>query len=99
MQALQATTREPAAYLGALDSPGTIRPGRLADLVLLDADPLADIRNTRRDRQRPGGGPRRPGPPRGGVRAAVTHRQPGADSSGSGTPEGRAVPEPFSTGK
>jgi cytosine/adenosine deaminase-related metal-dependent hydrolase len=48
MQALQSATREPAAYLGALDSLGTIQPGRLADLVLLDADPLADIRNTRR---------------------------------------------------
>jgi imidazolonepropionase-like amidohydrolase len=47
MQALQSATREPAAYLGALDSLGTIQPGRLADLVLLDADPLADIRNTR----------------------------------------------------
>ncbi|PYP40324.1 MAG: hypothetical protein DMD43_08700 [Gemmatimonadetes bacterium] len=30
------------------DSVGTVAPGRLADLVLLDADPLADIRNTRR---------------------------------------------------
>ncbi len=30
------------------DSLGTIAPGKLADLVLLDADPLADIRNTRR---------------------------------------------------
>jgi imidazolonepropionase-like amidohydrolase len=39
---------ERAAYLGSLDSLGTIQPGRLADLVLLDADPLADIRNTRR---------------------------------------------------
>ena len=25
---------------------GTVEPGKLADLVLLDADPLADIRNT-----------------------------------------------------
>lgn len=48
MQALQSATREPAAYLGALDSLGTIHPGRVADLVLLDADPPADIRNTRR---------------------------------------------------
>ena len=50
MQALQAATREPAAYLNALDSLGTIAPRRLADLVLLDADPLADIRNTTRIR-------------------------------------------------
>lgn len=48
MQALQAATREPAAHLGALDSLGTVQAGRLADLVLLEADPLADIRNTRR---------------------------------------------------
>jgi predicted amidohydrolase YtcJ len=48
MQALRAATYEPAAYLGALDSLGTVRPGRAADLVLLRADPLADIRNTRR---------------------------------------------------
>jgi imidazolonepropionase-like amidohydrolase len=48
MQALQAATREPAVYLDALDSLGAVAPGRLADLVLLDADPLADIRNTTR---------------------------------------------------
>ncbi|CAA9379001.1 MAG: Amidohydrolase, partial [uncultured Gemmatimonadetes bacterium] len=47
MQAIKAATCEPAAYLGALDSLGTIHPGRAADLVLLDRDPLADIRNTR----------------------------------------------------
>ena len=45
---LRAATYEPARYFGMLDSLGTIAPGRLADLVLLDADPLADIRNTRR---------------------------------------------------
>ena len=48
MQALQSATGEPAAYLGALDSLGTVARGKLADLVLLDADPLADIRSTRR---------------------------------------------------
>ena len=31
-----------------LDSAGTVAPGKLADLVLLDANPLRDIRNTRR---------------------------------------------------
>jgi imidazolonepropionase-like amidohydrolase len=45
---LRAATDEPARYLGMLDSLGTIAPGKLADLVLLDANPLADIRNTRR---------------------------------------------------
>lgn len=46
--ALQAATREPAKYLGLLDTLGTIEKGKIADLVLLAADPLADISNTRR---------------------------------------------------
>ena len=48
MEALQTATRNAAAFFGTLDSAGTIGAGKLADLVLLDADPLADIRNTRR---------------------------------------------------
>ncbi len=48
MQALQTATRNPAQYLGNLDRAGTIAQGKQADLVLLDADPLAEIRNTRR---------------------------------------------------
>ena len=48
--ALRDATLEPVRYLGMLDSAGTIAPGKLADLVLLDANPLADIRNTRRIR-------------------------------------------------
>lgn len=47
---LVAATLEPARFLGLQDSLGTIAVGKLADLVLLDADPLADIRNTRRVR-------------------------------------------------
>jgi imidazolonepropionase-like amidohydrolase len=47
-EALRAATDGPARYLGAADSLGSIVPGQVADLVLLDADPLADIRNTRR---------------------------------------------------
>lgn len=46
--ALRSATWEPARYLGALDSLGGVAPGKLADLVLLEADPLTDIRNTRR---------------------------------------------------
>ncbi|HEU4763508.1 MAG TPA: amidohydrolase family protein [Gemmatimonadales bacterium] len=45
--ALQAATSGAAALIGA-DSIGTVAAGKVADLVVLDADPLADIRNTRR---------------------------------------------------
>jgi imidazolonepropionase-like amidohydrolase len=46
LQALQAATLNPARFLAATDSLGSVAPGKLADLVLLDADPLGDIRNT-----------------------------------------------------
>ena len=45
---LRAATLEPARHLGMADSVGVIAPGMLADLVLLDANPLVDIRNVRR---------------------------------------------------
>ena len=44
-QALSAGTRNPAIALGVPESFGTVEVGRRADLLLLDADPLADIRN------------------------------------------------------
>jgi imidazolonepropionase-like amidohydrolase len=47
-QALRAATTNAAMFLGRLDSLGTVARGKLADLVLLDADPLMDISNTRR---------------------------------------------------
>ena len=47
MQALQAATRNPGEYLGFADT-GTIEKGKRADLVLLEANPLADIKNTRK---------------------------------------------------
>lgn len=48
MEALASATRKPAEWLGLADSVGTVAPGKVADVVLLDANPLADIRNTRR---------------------------------------------------
>ena len=48
MEALQSATRNPARFLGRLNSTGTIEKGKTADLVLLDADPLADIANTQK---------------------------------------------------
>ena len=48
MEALQTATRNPARYFGLQDSLGVIEKGKLADLVLLEADPLKDIGNTRK---------------------------------------------------
>jgi hypothetical protein len=48
IQALRTATYNAAVYLDAVDSLGTVGQGKVADLVLLDADPLVDIRNTRR---------------------------------------------------
>ncbi|HUE90348.1 MAG TPA: amidohydrolase family protein [Vicinamibacterales bacterium] len=48
MAALQAATRNAARAFGLDRDLGTIEPGKLADVILLDADPLADIGNTRR---------------------------------------------------
>jgi len=47
LAALQASTRNAAQFMGQLNRRGTIEPGKIADLVLLDKDPLADIHNTR----------------------------------------------------
>ena len=46
LEALRAATIGPAEYLGRLDQLGTIEVGKFADLVLLDANPLDDIRAT-----------------------------------------------------
>jgi hypothetical protein len=48
MRAIQAATGRAAEVMRKSAEIGTIRPGRYADLVLLDADPLADIRNLRK---------------------------------------------------
>ena len=46
--ALRAATVNPAVFLGAADSMGKVASGYVADLVLLQGNPLLDIRNTRR---------------------------------------------------
>ena len=46
MQALQAATRNAAEFSGKLNVLGTVEEGKIADLVLLDANPLLDITNT-----------------------------------------------------
>jgi imidazolonepropionase-like amidohydrolase len=50
LEALRAATIGPARVAGGADSLGSIAPGKLADLVLLDGDPLVDVANTRRIR-------------------------------------------------
>lgn len=46
MAALQAATIGPARFMGQAERRGTVEVGKVADLVLLDRDPLADIHNT-----------------------------------------------------
>jgi len=48
MEALQTATVNPAKFLGMEDRLGTIEKGKIADLVLLNANPLDDIRNTQK---------------------------------------------------
>jgi len=48
LEALTAATRNGAEVLGISDSYGTIAVGKVADLVVLSADPAADIRNSTR---------------------------------------------------
>ena len=47
-QVLESTTRLPAEWLGTIGDRGTVEAGKRADLVLLDANPLDDIANTRK---------------------------------------------------
>ena len=47
LRALQAATIEPARWFGKTDEFGAIAEGQAADFVILDADPLVSISNTR----------------------------------------------------
>jgi len=48
LEALQAATLNAALFMNATDKYGSVASGKIADVVLLDADPLKDIRNTTR---------------------------------------------------
>jgi len=48
VEAIHAATGASARILGADKDLGTIEVGKWADLIVLDADPLVDIRNTRK---------------------------------------------------
>lgn len=48
LEALRSATLNAAMFFGKANDIGSVAPGRFADLVLLDADPLADIRNVAR---------------------------------------------------
>jgi imidazolonepropionase-like amidohydrolase len=48
MSALQTATINPAKYAGKEKESGTVTQGKIADLVLLDANPLKDISNTKK---------------------------------------------------
>jgi imidazolonepropionase-like amidohydrolase len=50
LEALQSVTLDAAQFLGRTDEFGTVANGKDADLVLLDANPLDDIRNTQKIR-------------------------------------------------
>lgn len=45
-EVIERATRRSARFLRISDSVGTVERGKVADLVLLEADPLEDIRNT-----------------------------------------------------
>ena len=48
MDSLQTATSGPAKFFGTESASGSIAPGKVADLLLLSANPLDDIRNTRK---------------------------------------------------
>jgi len=89
LQALQAATLRPAEYLGMADRLGTIAPGKLADLLLLSGDPVADIANTRRIEAVIHNGRMHLRP----ELQRMLGQLPAVDSSGGGTRRGSIAPD------
>jgi len=48
LEALRTATVNPAQFFGMTDSMGSVEVGKTGDLVVLDANPLVDISNTKR---------------------------------------------------
>jgi imidazolonepropionase-like amidohydrolase len=48
MESLQTATSNPAKFFGMEKTLSSIEPGKIADLVLLSANPLDDIHNTQK---------------------------------------------------
>ena len=48
LEALQTATLNPSIFLETTDSSGTIETNKIADIVLLDANPLENISNTKK---------------------------------------------------
>ncbi len=48
METILMATRDAAKILGREKDLGTLEPGKLADLIILDADPMSDLRNVRK---------------------------------------------------
>jgi imidazolonepropionase-like amidohydrolase/Tol biopolymer transport system component len=83
LEAIAAATSSAARVIGAETEIGTVEVGKLADLVILDADPLEDIRNAERIWQVIQGG-------RIVDRAALLERARALSGAGEGTDPGTA---------
>src|SRR2546428_3458278 len=96
LDVLVAATRTAGPAVG-LDSTGTVTAGATADLVVLDADPLADIRNVRRIalvvRRGQGDPPRRAREPGGAPPCRAPPPPPGVGVDPR-TPPARPAPRP-----